>query len=1094
MWRWCCWGLLPGILVAQGLPETRQWVLVTARDSVICLGVPFVQALEIRLDSLYTLQSPLDYELAAREGCVQLSAHFRRLFRVRDTLRLFLSARYVPLFVQPRGGGRREQGSENVSVVRAEQKQASEPPAAPPLQPRGRLIRGFSLQTGSGIQFHSGLELGVSARVAEQTEVGGRIAAERLPVTLAGTTISLQELDQFALQVRSPGFQAEVGELVLPQVLQEELGSGQLQGVRAAARVGQWEVSTVLGASRAATVVTVLSARDGVPGPYRLQDALGRRISAVLPGSERVWVDGVLQERGEDRDYVFDYLRGELTFRPRRPVSSASRIVVEFSALNQESAQTLALLRLSGAVGGGHTLSVGSLYRLTMPLQDVPSAVRPVFHNGMAYGQADGASWVGFDSTTGRGHGWYRRRDTLIGGERCAIWEYAPAAPDAFYMVEFSAVGTGRGDYVQEAPGVFRYVGAGRGAYAPVRLLPLPARQQLWDIGWEWQTSQWVSHLRWSGSRVVLPQHHPSAFHGMALSLNTLYRSDADTVRCPLLWESQTLWHSPFFFGRRTEEEQRVLVWNFVRRELDDGSAQAFHQQRLQLRLAPVVAEALAGWMRWGSGMGVLWGGMTLGVLSEQQSPALLLRYAGGQSTDDGAGQRFLWQRIGATAMVVASPWRLLAHLWGQWQRGDHALSGYRQRDIVGEMLGSWVLLPRVTLEASLVWRQQWEPLRSRWWQPSLWLRWGQPEQWTLQLRLGWNRVQQGGQSWQGPQALWQGRVPLPGQGSVQWRYEVGTELTDTLALTFVRVVPGQGAYRYRGDLNGNGLADPSEFEPAPVGGDYVSVPTSFGISRPGSFLRAEGVVRLPLAGQSEMQREWESRFSVAQRGVMRSGWRSLLPQRATEVGVSMTQWIVFHRLRFPTGTVQWDARAEWAGTAFWLGTAWEQGQRATGELRWECRVQNRFQLVWGGGPLWEERRRAFQPGWLRLSAARLFAETPWQLSSVMGLTPQLQLLRGAFWSDAVLQRVVNVVGALRANVQQQDFLSAEGVLQFGMLAPELPSGLLLWVGSLLSGWRLQGSVGYRTGNALWSLQYLGAQQKRQRWWHALNGQVQLNL
>jgi len=40
----------------------------------------------------------------------------------------------------------------------------------------------------------------------------------------------------------------------------------------------------------------------------------------------------------------------------------------------------------------------------------------------------------------------------------------------------------------------------------------------------------------------------------------------------------------------------------------------------------------------------------------------------------------------------------------------------------------------------------------------------------------------------------------------------------------FVRVTPGTGNYRYRGDLNGNGLADEEEFEQTRFDGDYVAV------------------------------------------------------------------------------------------------------------------------------------------------------------------------------------------------------------------------------------------------------------------------------
>jgi len=1095
MHRWCWWTLLPGILAAHELPEVHQLLVLTARDSVVCLGVPFVQKLVLQLDSVYTLQSPLDYEVAARQGCIRFSPHFRRLFRFRDTLRLSVAACYVPLFVQARGGKQRWDTCPSAApAAHSSGTPVGETPEAPPVEPRGRLIRGFSLQTGSGLVLHSGLELGFSSHLAGQTEIGGRIVADRLPVSSAGSSLSVQELDQFALQVRSPGLHAEVGELLLPSGLQAALGIGHLQGVKASVRMGRWELATLLGASRTVTTVVVLTARDGVPGPYRLQDALGRRIAGILPGSERVWVDGVLQERGEDKDYVLDELRGELTFRPRRPVSSASHIVVEFSELDQASAQTLGFLQLTGALGAAHNLEVAYSHRLTTPFQDVPPTARPVLRNGMSYAQLEGATWVGFDSATGRGRGWYRRRDTLLGGQVHTIWEYAPAAPDAFYMVEFSAVGEGQGEYVQEAPGVFRYVGSGRGGYAPVRLLPLPTQQQLWTVRWEWRTPQWSSHLQWEGSRFVPFRRHSEVLQGVALSVQTRYSQHPDTARAPLLWESQTRWKSPFFFGRRTAEEQHVLPWNLLQRGFDGASAEAFHHQRFRLQLAPLMAEATAGWIRWAPRLSALWAETVLGVLPGQGHSPVVLRYAVGHHRDDDAGQRHLWHRLRGTVTATISRWHLLGDVRWQWQREAGVLAPVRQRELAGETRSIWTVSPRTTLEAFLLWRRQWEPLPSQWWQPGLWLRWTHPESWKLQLRLGWNRVQQAEQRWENLHVLWQASAALARRGGIQWRYESGTELTDTVSPAFLRVLPGQGTYRYRGDLNGNGIADPSEFEPAPVGGDYLLVPTSRGISRPGTLLRIEGILRFPLGEKPEPKGEWESQLRLLQRGVFRSWWQALFPHRAREDGVNTTQWTIAQQLRLPTGSAQWDARAEWSGTAFWMGTAWEQWQRATAELRWERTLRGTLRLACGGGPLWEEHSRAFQPGQFRLSVVQLFSELPWQPTSELWCTPRLQLLRGSLGDGTLRYTVVNPVGMLQLSFRRQDFLSAEAAVHIGVLVPALPPELLLWSGSLLQGWRLQGSVGYRTGGALWSLQYLGAQQKGRRWWHALNGQVQLTL
>ncbi len=54
--------------------------------------------------------------------------------------------------------------------------------------------------------------------------------------------------------------------------------------------------------------------------------------------------------------------------------------------------------------------------------------------------------------------------------------------------------------------------------------------------------------------------------------------------------------------------------------------------------------------------------------------------------------------------------------------------------------------------------------------------------------------------------------------------YEVSTQKQAKLEKVFIKVEQGTGNYRYLGDLNGNGVADESEYEPTLYDGDYIIV------------------------------------------------------------------------------------------------------------------------------------------------------------------------------------------------------------------------------------------------------------------------------
>src|SRR5699024_6014903 len=50
----------------------------------------------------------------------------------------------------------------------------------------------------------------------------------------------------------------------------------------------------------------------------------------IVSGSERVYVNGIQLERGEDKDYIIDYNAGEIKFNTTYPITSNMRISVEY--------------------------------------------------------------------------------------------------------------------------------------------------------------------------------------------------------------------------------------------------------------------------------------------------------------------------------------------------------------------------------------------------------------------------------------------------------------------------------------------------------------------------------------------------------------------------------------------------------------------------------------------------------------------------------------------------------------------------------------------------------------------------------------------
>jgi hypothetical protein len=92
--------------------------------------------------------------------------------------------------------------------------------------------------------------------------------------------------------------------------------------------------------------------------------------------------------------------------------------------------------------------------------------------------------YVGKDSVTLKGLGQYTKRDTIIENQSYSYFIYNPGTEDALYSVQFSFVGDGKGDYIRQSYGIFKWVGIGKGSYSAINLLPLPERKRyaVWNL------------------------------------------------------------------------------------------------------------------------------------------------------------------------------------------------------------------------------------------------------------------------------------------------------------------------------------------------------------------------------------------------------------------------------------------------------------------------------------------------------------------------------------------------------------------------------------------------------------------------------------
>ncbi len=498
----------PVVLAQVPHPGLRSDSLrISSSDSVLSTSSRYIHrgTISVIVDGFGTLSDSSDYTVDAVRGRITLSSAFRtRLEAVPAGATAVIRYRTLPIVLQD------SYHAPAAERITSAGRPFVAPTPRPPvetnewfgrgLQRSGMIVRGLSVGTNRDASLTSGLRLQLSGSLSEDVNVVAALTDENSPLQPEGTTQTLREVDRVFIDISGRSYALTLGDFVYARDRKQGGAFGALsrkfQGAQAIVRDWTSPVPDlratvgVVGASARGKFHTLrFQGTEGNQGPFRLTGKNGEPRVIVIAGSERVTINGEPMVRGEVQDYVIDYASGEVLFTSRRPITSASRIVVDFEYADRQYARNAIGASLD-AVWRDSTiiLTSGVLQEaddpdapLDLGLTDELRAMLRMSGADRFKASLSSARDVGIDTATGRGVGQYRRVDTLIAGRMYAIYRYAPGDPSALYAITFSPVERMPSDsagYVRVSAGEYRFAGVGAGSYLPLQFIPIPQLQR----------------------------------------------------------------------------------------------------------------------------------------------------------------------------------------------------------------------------------------------------------------------------------------------------------------------------------------------------------------------------------------------------------------------------------------------------------------------------------------------------------------------------------------------------------------------------------------------------------------------------------------
>jgi len=366
----------------------------------------------------------------------------------------------------------------------------------------GSISRGISVGNNQDAVVNSSLNLQLSGKLSKDLNIAAAITDNNIPVQPEGTTQQIQEFDKVYIQIYNNIIKLTAGDFEIHNPTTHFMrfnkkAQGGLFDLNYDSNENDktLKVSSSLAAaiSKGRYAKNSIPALEGNQGPYKLRGTNNELYIVVLAGTEKVYIDGRLLQRGQDFDYTMDYNTAEITFMPRNLITKDKRIIVEFEYSDKNYARSMFY---SGNKIKSRKLELQFNFFSEQDIKSQPQNQELTPEQKLLLGtigdSLQNAISYNIDSMPFNDeYVMYKMVDSLVNGTVYdSIFVYSVSPDSAHYRLGFSNTGQGNGNYIQQLTAangrVFKWVaplnGIKQGTHEPIILLIAPQKQQMFTF------------------------------------------------------------------------------------------------------------------------------------------------------------------------------------------------------------------------------------------------------------------------------------------------------------------------------------------------------------------------------------------------------------------------------------------------------------------------------------------------------------------------------------------------------------------------------------------------------------------------------------